>query len=287
MLEKFEQKLAIKSILGLFIASFLFFSGGIKIPYIDDLSSKYFKDSITKAGVAYATTRVVNATVSIIQESKLQLEPAGVGFSIAVGQVLDPINDMAERLSDILVMAITSLGVQKLIYEISVSVVPHLLAPLLGILSLLIWIRHKKIEYLQVVIVQVSLLLFIARLCLPLSSLANEYLYKSFFTTQIQKSSQALQIANIHTDKLTDISISLQKDNSFWEKVTNGTEAIKSKSKQFQKAFVYTMNNAGKIIENLLTLSFLYIGVFLIQVILLPVLCFWLLVKVVNIVFKR
>lgn len=73
---------------------------------------------MTKAGVAYGVCRVVNASVSAIKESQIQIEPAGLGVSLAVGQVLDSLDDMTERASDILVTAIVSLGIQKIVYEL-------------------------------------------------------------------------------------------------------------------------------------------------------------------------
>ena len=42
------------------------------------------------------------------------------------------------------------------------------------------------------------------------------------------------------------------------------------------------MSNAGRIIENLLQLTLLYTGIFLIQVIVLPVALFWLLARMIN-----
>jgi hypothetical protein len=69
---------------------------------LDTTADDYFRDAITKAGLTYATCRAVNASISIVKESSLQLEPAGVGVSLAVGQALDPIDDMTERLSDVL-----------------------------------------------------------------------------------------------------------------------------------------------------------------------------------------
>ena len=50
-----------------------------------------------------------------------------------------PIDDMTERLSDVMVTAITSLGVQKLAYAIGVAFVPPILAACLFLLSLLVW----------------------------------------------------------------------------------------------------------------------------------------------------
>lgn len=274
---RFEKKLFIKSFLSLFFALILFFLPTFKIAYIDDLSDKYFEESIKKAALAYASVRVVNATVSVIQESQLQLEPAGVGVSLAIGQVLDPINDMSERLSDVLVMAITSLGVQKLTYEISVSVTPYLLAFLLLVFSFTVWIKNQKIEKMQIFLLQLSFIILAARLCLPLSALGNEYLYENFFASKIEKSREALQITQLDINALADVK--LQEEEGFWSKVTNTTQTIKEKTVAFQKAFVYALENAGSLIEHLLSLTFLYIGVFLIQVILFPLGIFWLFMR--------
>ena len=130
---------------------------GLKVPGLDTTADTYFQDAITKAGLAYATIRTINASVSIIKESTVQLEPAGVGLSLAVGQVLDPIDDMTERLSHVLVTAIVSLGVQKLCYEIGVTLVPSFFAVGLLAISLLIWVEHPRIGAIQHLMFQVLL----------------------------------------------------------------------------------------------------------------------------------
>jgi len=284
MLRVYDKKLALKSAAGFLVGIILLFLPGLKIPYGDDLSQKFFENAITKAAVAYASVRVVNATVSVIQESKLQVEPGGVGVSLAVGQVLDPLNDMAERVSDVLVMAIASLGVQKLAYEISVTTTPSILGILLLLFSITLWFKSPKIEKLQFFMVQISLLFLIARLCLPISAFANHYIYENFFESKIEQSRQALQITKVDINSLADIDI--QRDDGFWNKITTTTQALRDKTAKLQEAFAYTLENAGELIENLLNLTLLYIGIFLIQVILLPIAAFWLLMRSFRILYK-
>ncbi|MGA7279385.1 MAG: hypothetical protein WBW79_15710, partial [Desulfocapsaceae bacterium] len=79
------KQTAIKSVIGILLSIILFFSSGVQIPFIDSSADAYFKDSITKAGVSYGVSRIINATVSVIQESSIQLEPAGIGMSLAIG----------------------------------------------------------------------------------------------------------------------------------------------------------------------------------------------------------
>jgi len=265
------------------IAILLFCSSGLTLPVLDTMTDTYFREAITKAGVAYATCRVINASVSIIKDSSLQLEPAGVGISIAVGQALDPIDDMTERLSDVLVTAITSLGVQKLAYEISVSFVPRMLSIFLFALSILLWFENERLTSLQKTITRFIVLLIIARFCLPISSVADEYLHKHFFADQISGANERLAVGSAELDKLKDLS--LPETDGVLGTIENSASFLKQKTTEFRNAFVATVTNTGDIIENLLKLTYLYVGIFLIQVVILPLLSFWFLVKTANALF--
>jgi len=282
-METTKRQKIVRSSVGVIIAILLFFSSGLQLPVLDTMTDTYFSESITKAGVAYATCRVINASVSIIKDSTLQLEPAGVGISLAVGQALDPIDDMAERLSDVLVTAITSLGVQKLAYEISVSFVPRMLSILLFALSVLLWFESERLTSLQKTITRFMILLIIARFCLPISSVADEYLHEHFFADQISDANEKLAVGSAELDKLKDLS--LPETDGVLGTIENSASFLKQKTTEFKNALVSTVNNTGDIIESLLKLTYLYVGIFLIQVIIFPLLSFWFLVKTANALF--
>ncbi len=271
---------AIQSSIGIVIAALLFFGAGLKVPLLDTKTDTYFQKTITMAGLAYATCRTINAAVSIVQESSLQLEPAGVGLSLAVGQALDPINDMTERLSDVLVTAITSLGVQKLAYEMGVSLAPPVFAVFLALLSILIWFKNKRLSTFQTILWQVLLFIAIFRFCLPVSSIANDFVYHHFFEDQITEAKNELAVGSGELDKLKDLS--MPKIDGVMGTIDNSAAFLKKKSTEFKNAMVYTVSNMGNIIENLLTLTFLFVGIFLIQVIVLPLFTFWLMIKMAN-----
>jgi hypothetical protein len=278
-METTKKHKTIRSVAGIVIAILLFFSSGLRLPVLDTTTDAYFRESITKAGVAYATCRAINASVSIVKESNLQLEPAGLGLSLAVGQALDPIDDMTERLSEVLVTAITSLGVQKLAYEISVSLALPILSIFLFVLTLLSWFENDRLQSFQKTITRFALLIVIARICLPISSTANEFVDKKFFADQISDASQELTLGFAELDKLNDFS--LPEIEGVLGTIENSTSFLKRKSIEFNNALVTTVSNMGNIIENLLKLTFLYVGIFLIQVIILPLLSFWFLVKII------
>jgi hypothetical protein len=277
------KQTAIKSVIGILLSIILFFSSGVQIPFIDSSADAYFKDSITKAGVSYGVSRIINATVSVIQESSIQLEPAGIGMSLAIGQIVDPINDMVERLSNVLVMSIASLGVQELAYEISITIAPQILAVFLFVLSFLVWFKNERVFKLQKVIMSVLVIAAIARFCLPISSMANAFLQETFFEDKIIEANDKLTASTAELNKIEDIDV--PKIDGFMGTIGNSASYIKEKSVDFKNTIQVIMENKGVIIENLLRLTFLYLGIFIIQVLVLPLLIFWLLMRIVNSLF--
>ncbi len=227
--------------------------------------------------------RVINATVSVIQQSSVQLEPAGIGLSLAVGQIADPINDMVERLSNILVMSIASLGVQELAYEISITIVPQILAVLLLLLSVLVWFKITRVLKLQRILMSVMVIASIARFCLPISSMANEFLQETFFEDKIIEANEKLTASTADIDKLEDVTV--PKLDGFIGTIGNSASYIKEKSVDFKNTIQVIIENKSVIIENLLRLTFLYLGIFVIQVLVLPLLIFWFLMRIVNSLF--
>jgi len=284
-MEPKTKQTAQKSLAGILLSLVLFFSSGVHVPILDASADTYFKDSITKAGVSYGVSRVINATVSVIQQSSIELEPAGIGMSLAVGQIVDPINDMVERLSNVLVMSIASLGVQELTYEISITIVPQILAVLLFLLSLLVWFKNDRVLRFQKIMMSLLVIVSIARLCLPISSMANEFLQGAFFDAKITEANEILTASTAELNKIDDIDV--PKVDGFMGTIGNSAAYIKDKSVDFKNTIQVIMENKGVIVENLLRLTFLYLGIFIIQVLVLPLLIFWLLMRVINSLFLR
>lgn len=282
-MEPKTKQTATKSIIGILLSVVLFFSSGVQIPILDSSADTYFKDSITKAGVSYGVSRVINATVSVIQQSSIELEPAGIGMSLAVGQIVDPINDMVERLSNVLVMSIASLGVQELAYEISITIVPQILAVFLLLLSLLVWFRNDRVIRLQKIMMSVLVIASIARFCLPISSMANEFLQEAFFDDKIIEANETLTASTAELNKIDNIEV--PKVDGFMGTIGNSASYIKEKSVDFKNTIQVIMENKGVIVENLLRLTFLYLGIFIIQVLILPLSIFWFLMRIINSLF--
>ena len=272
-----KSKSIVSAILILAAISLILFPN-IRFFYIDARTKAYFSDAIQKAGIAYATVRVLNASVSVIQNSQLQLEPAGVGMSIAVGQVVDPVDDMTERLSDILVTAIVSLGIQRMVYEMAMAVAPALLGLLCLIaLAVLWWVEPENQKPAHWLLSKLAVIILVGRFFLPFSAMVNGWLYEHYFLEDINQARQGLILVSDELGGFKDIE--LPAIEGLGDTLKNSARFLDKTASQVKKAVGVLTDNMGRLIENLLTLTWLYAGIFFIQVIALPVLMFWLMFK--------
>ena len=63
---------------------------------LDDFSSQDINHSITNAGLIYGTARGINALVSVLQGTEVNV----LVMTFSIGEVLDPVNDLIERFSE-------------------------------------------------------------------------------------------------------------------------------------------------------------------------------------------
>ena len=79
---------------------------------IDDTSRRYASEAFTRALVTFAVARTLDGVISVAQGTEVAIEPGGVGVNVSAGHVLDPITDLGERFSAVILVAITSLWLQ-------------------------------------------------------------------------------------------------------------------------------------------------------------------------------
>ena len=162
----------------------------------------------------------------------------------------------------------------------SVVLAPPVLAVLVFVLSLLFLFPNEKLEDFRKTIVRLSFLVVIIRLCLPVSSLANDFVYDHFFAEKILHAKDELTLVSVELDKLKDVT--LPELDGFLGTIENSAVFLNQKALEFKNALVATAENMGALIENLLQLTFLYVGIFVFQVLFFPFLAFWILLKMAN-----
>jgi hypothetical protein len=261
----------------LLLAGGFYLSSLVKLPLIDAEADAYFTKSIKTATVAYATIRGVNAVVSVLKESEIELSPAGVGVNIAAGQILDPIDDMTERLSDVVVASIVSLGIQKVGYEIGEAISFKAIAVILLLIIPAVWAGIKGADKYTGVLLKIGLILLLLRFLLPAASLLNDSFYQNVLKERVEQSVESLSIVSTSYQDLS--TLEGKEDSGFFSSLTGSGDGRIARAKQ---AFLKVIDNVEQIVESLLMLTTLYVIAIIMQILVVPLAILWLLLQILR-----
>lgn len=132
----------------------------------DGYAESLIDSAILDAGLLYGSARAVNGLVSVIQSVDISV----IALSMSPGELLDPINDLVERFSSVMTLAIASLALQKILLYI----LDH------SIFSIILTLSGLTVIYAQMtsshklnLLIKVFLTLALVRLSLTFIIMAN------------------------------------------------------------------------------------------------------------------
>lgn len=156
-----------------------------------------------RALLTFAVVRGINAVVSVVQGTEVAIEPGGIGVVLTPGQVFDPINDLIERFSWIMLASSTSLGAQKVLIEIGRSAPMQALMLFAGgVLAWLLWRAEPDSTRLRSLLLRLALLVLYLRFAVPLTVLASDAVYEGFLADRYQSSQVALETTREEVEAL-------------------------------------------------------------------------------------
>ena len=89
--------------------------------------------------VSYALARTLNGVISVAQGTEIAFQPAGVGVVLTAGEILDPLNDLVERFSWVVLLAASSLAMQLLIGEILTTTLLNIITTVAATASVVLY----------------------------------------------------------------------------------------------------------------------------------------------------
>ncbi len=243
-------------LLGLFV---LALSGAV-----DQRGFDYTERSFKRALITFGVARGLNAVISVAQGTEVAIEPAGVGVNFAPGEVLDPVNDLVERFSLVMLASTTALGLQRLLLEIfTAPAFTWLLGALLPLSLWLLWRRAPGDPW-RAHLLRLLLVLLLLRFAVPLVALAGEGLYGAFLAERYSESSTRMNEATEAIRGLNRRDESEVGDVSLLDRLGLAELDVGGRIERYENA-------AADISEQVINL----IVVFLMQTVLLPLLLLW------------
>lgn len=230
-------------------------------------SEAYMTDTLKKASLAFAGARAINALVSVAQKietgGSVKLLGTGGSASLAPFEWLDPLNDLVERFSLVMLACCVAMGILLFLNQALSWLSLAILLPVSVLLLLFsIGIRTSKMATgRQAFRAGCKLLAItaIAAIMVPMMAAVN-FLAYSFF------------LENTYTNA----SISVDDTRKTLSEI-NTDDGLLDKIEKLQQQASALKTRAERIISHILDL----ITVFLIQTILLPLAVFWLFIKLI------
>jgi len=142
---------------------------------LDHAAETHVKAGLARALATFAVARTINGIVSVAQETGVAVQPGGVGMTFAPGQLLDPINDLVEQVSSVMLAVSVSFGIQLLLLHLGGSVlVSTLLTAAVLACAVLRWRRTKVPPWTWRLL---AALVFV-RFAVPLATSGSELAYR-------------------------------------------------------------------------------------------------------------
>lgn len=246
---------------------------------LDATAQSYLAEASFDSGKTYLAVRGLNAVVSVLQESQVSISPAGVGVNLAVGQVLDPLDDMTERLSDVLVLSTAVVGAYAVLQPLISAVSGLGLQLLLFTLTALFlgqgvchW-RNRAAPPLLLALTRSGLVIGGMLLGLRVMAPAATGLGHLADVRYIEPGrAAAVEVLEAATPKLGDLS-TLPRSDGWLDTVTGVGGAALERAQQISRAMQALLGNAEAIIEALLRLFTLFVTRLILNAFLIPLGC--------------
>lgn len=173
--------------------------------FLDSTSQKYAQESLNRALLTYAAARTLNGVISVAQGTEIALEPGGVGVVLTPGQVLDPINDLIERFSSVMLVAASSLGLQVILIRItSAWGVTALLFAALAASLLLLWSPRFRSGAYASPIFNVALFFIFVRFAIPVVVICTNFFFSTFLLSEHDAAAAALRGTTTEIQQLSN-----------------------------------------------------------------------------------
>lgn len=250
---------------------------------VDRAAEEDFESLFHRALITFALARSLNGVISAVQGTELALQPAGVGVTLTPGEILDPVNDLIERFSWIMLGASLSLGVQQVLLDIGQWWGTRLVVALLAAAWLLAWLWKSDRSLLEQTLLRALIIALFLRFAVPIALIANEAIYRQFLESRYVESTQIIESAGQEIEAVNQPVEDLDTDEEtgFFDSLGRALDSTRE-SLNLRERLAVIRDRATEVIENLIQLSV----VFILQTGILPLVFLWLLIQLMKRAFR-
>jgi len=250
----------------------------------DDTSRRHADAAFKNALVTFAIARTLNGVISVAQGTELALEPGGVGVILTLGQILDPINDLVERFSAVMLVATSSIGLQSVLLRMTAwRGLTLTLAGAACFTLLALWWPRVGESRVGGLAVRVLLLAAFLRFAVPVLVIGTTIVFDQFLAEEQVAATTALATTRDQIEAISEQQKTPEVENEsiigrLGSMIDNSLDTL-NPNEQLKRLSERVSNSAEYIID--------LIVIFVLQTILLPIGFLWLFVRLLKSVGER
>jgi hypothetical protein len=230
---------------------------------LDTLSTEQVDSGLKRALVTFGTARALNALISVAQGTDVAIEPAGVGVKFSPGEILDPINDLVEKFSTLMLFASISFGIQKIL----ISLGGHWLVSSVLSAAVILWaILHISGRQIPEWCSKLLVITLLLRFAIPVVTVGSNVLFDHFLAKDYEQSQALLESGAMKAKSLKSLDATLPENQTIQDRLKAMVPNINVK-----EPLQHFKDVAEQWTEKMVTLMV----VFVLQTLIFPVLLLW------------
>lgn len=248
------------------------------IPSVDQAATQQIDAGLHRAMLSFGLAKGFNLLISLFQSSQISIAFA----TLTIGEVLDPLNDLVEQFSNLMLLATVAFGIQKVLISIGGHFVIKSVVTIIALSACALLLMKRQ---LPTWLTNALILALMVRLAIPVASIASGAIYTAFLEPQYTASAISLGKS---AEQLESLKSSLQK-GALSVQATESATSESSSIFGFKKV-LSSLNPSEKmkqlsqlvtsIGEQMTTDIITQIVVFLLQTMIFPIGLIWVLFKI-------
>lgn len=231
---------------------------------LDSAAIQQVDAGLKRALVSFATARALNAVISVAQGTEVSVQPFGFGVNFAPGQLLDPVNDLVEQFSNLMLVASVAFGVQKVLIGIGAYWLISLALTTAALGWAWLYFRQRQPPgWLSRMLV----ILLMLRFAVPVVTITTDLLFQKFLAADYETSQQVIDTATGQVARLNPPIPVPSENQGMLEKMKGWW----SENVDVKTRFDNLKHAAEQATEHIIKL----IVIFLLQTLLIPLLLIW------------
>lgn len=155
---------------------------------ISDKAATYVNDGLTRSLVSFASARALNGVISVFQGTEVAVQPLGFGVTLALGEILDPINDLVEAFSSVMLTTTVAFGIQKLLLTIGSNWAVSAFVTGVALVWSALFLGGRVPRWLS----QLLVVLLFVRFVMPVTMISSGFIFERLAASEYQESQSAL-----------------------------------------------------------------------------------------------